>query len=83
MFNAIFIAHPQTVGESYLEHQRSAWGFAMALLAASLMCFAHGLIPALFESAGSRRVAALHDARMAKRRRIVTKDAAESFAYAI
>jgi hypothetical protein len=66
MFHKAFIAHPQTVGESYIEHQRVALSYAGTLMVAGLAAAAHGLVPCLFETTASRTVARLH-ARMAAR----------------
>jgi hypothetical protein len=66
MFDRWFRAHPQSVGESYLEHQRVAFGFSAALLKAAFACFVHGLAPALFQSTASRTIEALHS-KMAAR----------------
>ena len=69
MLSRWFLAHPRSVDESYLEHQRAAWGFSASLLIAAGACFIHGLVPVLFESAASRSVAELHE-RMVTRRGI-------------
>ena len=61
-----FQAHPRSIGETYFEHQRVAFGFSAALLKAGLACFIHGLFPALFQTTASRTVMELH-ARMAAR----------------
>lgn len=61
MFNRLFLQHPQSVGESYLEHQRHALGFAFSLFFAALACFVHALVPALFVRTGSEAVTRLHD----------------------
>ncbi len=66
MFSEWFEAHPRSVGETYLEHQRVAFGFSKALLKAGLACFIHSLFPALFQTTASRTVMELH-ARMAAR----------------
>ena len=68
MLSRWFLAHPRSVDESYVEHQRAAWRFSASLLKASAACFIHGLVPALFESTASRSVADLHE-RMARQRR--------------
>lgn len=60
MFNRLFLEHPRSVGESYLEHQRNAFAFGLAMLAAGLACLVHGLIPALFLKTGSNTVARLY-----------------------
>jgi len=66
MFRHLLLDHPRSAGETYFEHQRVAFGFAGALLAASAVCFVHGLVPGLFQRTGSGIVARLHE-RMAAR----------------
>ena len=66
MFHRWFRAHPQSVGETYLDHQRIAFGFSAALLKAGLACFIHGLVPALFATTASRSIGELHE-KMAAR----------------
>ena len=56
-----FTRHPQTVGESYLEHLGSAWGFASTMAVGAVACLLHGLFPFAFQSAGSQRIRELHD----------------------
>jgi hypothetical protein len=67
MLERWFLAHPKSVGESYFEHQRMALGFAAALLKAGFACLIHGFVPGLFQSTGSRTVAALHERMITKR----------------
>ena len=69
MLNRWFLAHPRSVDESYLEHQRAAWGFSASLLKAAGACFVHGMVPALFESTASRSIIQIHE-RMVTRRGI-------------
>ena len=59
----VFTDHPQTVGETYVEHLISASGFAATMLAGAMACLLHGLFPFAFQTSGSRRIKALH-ARM-------------------
>jgi hypothetical protein len=68
MLDRWFLAHPRRLDESYLAHQRAAWGFSGSLLKAAIACFIHGLVPGLFESTASRSIAELHE-RMAYQRR--------------
>ena len=60
MFHRWFRAHPQSVGETYLEHQHVALGFSAALLKASVACFIHALVPVLFKTTASRTIVELH-----------------------
>jgi hypothetical protein len=68
MFRA-FTHHPETVGETYIEHLGSAWGFAFAMLAGAMACLLHGLFPFAFQKSGSRRIAALHQRMVTNRHR--------------
>lgn len=61
VFTRLFLDHPRSVGESYLEHQRHAFGFGIALLGAALACLVHALVPGLFVRTGSEAIARLHD----------------------
>jgi hypothetical protein len=69
VFNRLFLDHPRSVGESYLEHQRHALGFGISLLAAALACLVHAVVPGLFVRTGSETVTRLHD------RMVVNRDA--------
>lgn len=61
MFTRLFLEHPRSIGESYLEHQRHALGFGFSLFLAALACCAHAIVPALFVRTGSEAVTRLHD----------------------
>jgi hypothetical protein len=67
VFTRLFVEHPRSVGESYLEHQRHALGFGFSLLLASLACFVHAIVPGLCVRTGSTAITRLHD-RMVKNR---------------
>ncbi|HEY2482073.1 MAG TPA: DUF6356 family protein [Caulobacteraceae bacterium] len=69
MLNRLFLDHPRSMGESYFEHQRVAFSFALRLFVASLACALHALIPGLCVSTGSRAVADLNDRLVVGRRR--------------
>ena len=64
-----FTDHPETVGESYVEHLSSAFGFATTMLAGASACFLHGLFPFAFQRSGSRRIVELHERMVANRHR--------------
>ena len=55
-----FTKHPETVGESYFSHMRSALGFAGGMLAGGLACLLHGIFPFLFPKTGSKVITRLH-----------------------
>ena len=68
MFARLFITHPQSVGESYFEHQRMAFSFAGPLLLAGFACLVHAVIPGLCERTASSRIAMLHERMVSGRR---------------
>lgn len=60
MSRRLFLDHPASVGEGYLEHMRVALSYGGAMLAGAGACFAHALVPALFKRTGSGTVNRLH-----------------------
>ena len=52
----LFVEHPATVDETYLEHLRFAGGTGLTLVGAGLAAIAHGLFPRLFESTASTTI---------------------------
>ena len=53
MFQRIFLAHPASVDESFLQHMAFALRFAGLLLAAGGAALVHAFIPCLFEKTAS------------------------------
>jgi len=66
VFHRIFVSHPQSVGESYFQHQRVALSFAFPLLGAGLAAFLHALVPAVCERTAGNTIRKLHG-RLEKR----------------
>jgi hypothetical protein len=60
MFKRLFVEHPASVGESYLEHMGVAASFGGAMFLGSLACFVHALFPGLCVKTGSGVVTTLH-----------------------
>lgn len=63
-----FTEHCHAVGETYGEHLEFAVRSGAKLSLGGLACVVHGLFPFLFQTTGSRTVAALH-ARFTSRAR--------------
>lgn len=70
MLRAMFVDHPESVGESYGEHFLVALGFAATMLSAGLALLVHALVPGLFVKTGSAAIIGLHDRMIAHRRRV-------------
>src|SRR6185437_12413493 len=62
--NRVFLAHPRTVGESYLEHSAFALRIASRLLLAALV---HAIVPCLCETTASRIILAMNADIVARR----------------
>lgn len=62
-----FTDHPATVGESYLEHMRTALGFSLTMLRSAVCCAVHAFLPFLFMKTGSNAIEDLHR-RMVRQR---------------
>lgn len=60
VIDRLFLEHPRCVGETYGQHLGAACGVGGRLLVASLKCFVHGLVPALYKTAGSDAIVELH-----------------------
>lgn len=67
MFRRLFLDHPASVGENYVEHFGVAGRFGWRLTRGGLACMAHAVLPFVFTSAGSDTVKELHDQLVAKR----------------
>lgn len=61
MLKKLFLDHPRSVGESYVEHLFQAGRFSFKLLYAAGACLIHALIPSLCERTGSKAITDLYD----------------------
>jgi hypothetical protein len=55
-FKALFSDHPHEVGETYLQHQATAFGVALRLARLSALATVHGVAPGLFKTAVSDEI---------------------------
>ena len=68
-FRALFLQHPESVGESYWQHMRTALRFAGELLKAAAAVVVHSLVPGLFQNTASSLVTRLHQRMTVERGR--------------
>jgi hypothetical protein len=66
----LFTDHPRSLGESYLQHQQHALTFGITMVVAGIACIVHALVPALFETTGSRAVTRLYNRMVVNRKRL-------------
>lgn len=62
-----FLAHPRTVGETYLEHFAFALRIGSRLLMAGSAAVVHALVPCLCETTASRIILAMNADIVARR----------------
>ncbi len=67
MFRRLFLDHPATVGESYVEHFGVAGRFGVTMIKGGLGALVHAFVPALCKTRGSDTVADLHRQMVLKR----------------
>jgi uncharacterized membrane protein YeiH len=60
MIKRLFVEHPESVGESYLQHMGVAASFGWAMAKASCACFVHAVVPGLCVKTGSGIIRDLH-----------------------
>lgn len=66
LLHRLFLAHPETVNESYFQHMRFAFGFSFWLALAAGAALLHAILPFLFETTASgiiEKLVARMDAR--------------------
>jgi len=52
----LFTTHPNSVGESYLTHMKTAFKYALSLASLSVVCLIHGIFPFLFTTTTSSKI---------------------------
>ena len=55
-----FTTHPESAGETYVEHMRVAFGIGRQLMGASLAAFVHGVLPMTNTTRASDKIRALN-----------------------
>jgi hypothetical protein len=69
LFRRLFVEHPASVDETYLQHFITAVSFGTAMIVAGVACMVHGLLPAVFVTRGSDTIYALHERMVVRRRK--------------
>ncbi len=65
----LFVEHPQSVGETYLQHMASAFSFGWRMVLAGAACLLHGIFPFCCVKTGSSTVSHLHEKMITHRSR--------------
>ena len=69
MLSNLFKEHPDTVGETYMQHMGQAFSFGAAMFVCSIACLLHGFFPFLFVKTSSNVITKLHDRMVVNRDR--------------
>lgn len=62
-----FTEHPASVGESYVEHMGTAFGFGFCMVRSGFACLIHGIFPFLFKTTGKECIERLHNTMVVNR----------------
>jgi Family of unknown function (DUF6356) len=65
----LFTEHPDSVGESYVQHFVAAGAFGLRMVLGGVACLVHALLPFLFQQTGSNCVTDLHQRMVARQRK--------------
>jgi hypothetical protein len=60
LIDSLFLEHPRSVDQGYLEHMRFAHRFGGRMFVGALAAFLHGVFPRLCQTTASDAVRALH-----------------------
>lgn len=60
MFKKIFLDHPRSVNESFIQHFFFAIRFSLKLFSAASAAFVHAFIPSMCEKTASKKVTELY-----------------------
>lgn len=60
MISKVFLDHPRSVDETYLQHARFAGGFSLKLFGAAFAALIHAVIPAAFDKTASQMIADMY-----------------------
>ena len=60
MLKQLFIDHPKSVNETYIQHFFTSMSFSMKLFKAAIACFIHALVPGMCIKTGSKAITELH-----------------------
>ena len=77
ILDRLFLAHPRTVNESYLEHCSFAFRIGSRLLLAGAAALVHAVVPCLCETTASRIILALNAGIVARRAKANQVNAAQ------
>tara|TARA_B110000977_G_scaffold24168_1_gene29370 strand:- start:191 stop:430 length:240 start_codon:yes stop_codon:yes gene_type:complete len=56
-----FLAHPESVNETYLQHAYFALSFSVAMFLGAIAAFIHAILPPLFQTTTRRIIYKLHE----------------------
>ena len=55
------IEHPNSVGESYIQHMLASFSFSLLMLQGFFVCLIHALLPFCFKTTGSNIIKKMYE----------------------
>ena len=68
MFNRLFVDHPKSVDEKYVEHFRVAGSFGVAMIWGGIKALFHAIVPGMCITSGSDTIKRLNHIIVEQRR---------------
>lgn len=56
----LFLAHPRSAGQGYVQHLRFAWHVAGVMAGGALAALLHGVLPCILQTTAGDRIRTLH-----------------------
>jgi hypothetical protein len=56
-----FTKHPNSVGESYIQHMLVSFSFSLLMIKGFFVCLIHALLPFCYEKTGSNIIKDMHE----------------------
>jgi len=63
----LFVAHPRSLGMSWMGHGIGAFAIGATLVGAGLACLVHALVPGLFTQTAGKTVTRMYDLMMRRK----------------
>lgn len=73
MIDNLLLAHPRSVGETYIEHARVASSIGVAMIGGGLACLVHAVVPAWHTRTGSTVIKRLYARLMSRQPAFVSQ----------
>jgi hypothetical protein len=67
LMDRLFVAHPRSLGMSWVGHGIGAFAIGATLVGAGLACLVHALVPGLFTQTAGKTITRMYDLMMRRK----------------